>query len=205
MTTLEEAANRSVSRETSDVIGSFAQFLSDEAGKQNLVASSTLSSMWERHIVDSAQLVRFEPNEGASWVDIGSGAGLPGIVIGAIVAGQVLLVEPRRLRAEFLNDAVGRLGLADRVRVLCAKAERARGRFDVITARAVASLDKLLSMTLHLAHSGTVWVLPKGRSAKSELEEARRNWQCDARVEGSMTDPDAAILVIRNVSAKGRA
>ena len=76
------------------------------AQRQNLVSASTLDQLWERHILDSAQLVRFEPRPGASWVDIGSGAGLPGIVIACLVDGPGTLVEPRRLRAEFLHKAV---------------------------------------------------------------------------------------------------
>lgn len=203
--TLQEAAGRPVSRETEAAVRRFASLLAAEAEQQNLVARSTLESLWDRHLLDSAQLARFEPHDGASWVDIGSGAGLPGIVVSALVTGPVLLIEPRKLRSEFLQTVLGELGLGTRVQILCAKAERATGRFDVITARAVASLDRLFAMALHLSHRHTLWVLPKGRSAKSELEEARGNWHCDARVEGSVTDPDAAILVIRNVRAKGRA
>jgi 16S rRNA (guanine527-N7)-methyltransferase len=169
---------------------------------QNLVAESTLDDIWDRHILDSAQLVRFEPRPGASWVDIGSGAGLPGIVIAALVLGPVTLVEPRRLRAAFLEETVAASGLASRVTVHASKIENVRGQYDVITARAVAPLGRLLGMGLHLAHSGTIWALPKGKSAKSELAEARRSWQCDARSETSCTDPNAAIMVLSKVKAK---
>src|SRR4029079_3707418 len=115
-----------------------------ESERENLVSASSLDSLWERHLIDSAQLVRFEPKRGAAWVDIGPGAGLPGVVVAALVEGPVLLVEPRRLRAEFLTRAVSELGLDDRVSVAACKAESARGSFDVITARAVAAVDKLL-------------------------------------------------------------
>ncbi|MBA3510430.1 16S rRNA (guanine(527)-N(7))-methyltransferase RsmG [Sphingomonas sp.] len=201
---LERAAGRPVSRETLALLEAYVERLKSANSTQNLVAESTLDHIWDRHIADSAQLVRFEPRPGASWVDIGSGAGLPGVIIAALVAGPVTLVEPRRLRAEFLEETVSALGLSDRVAIRLAKIEHVRGPFDAITARAVAPLGRLLGMGLHLAHSGTIWALPKGRSAKSELAEARRSWQCEVRSETSCTDPQATILVLSKVKAKSK-
>jgi 16S rRNA (guanine527-N7)-methyltransferase len=114
----------------------------------------------------------------------------------------VTLVEPRKLRAAFLEATVGNLSLTDRVRVTNSKVEKITGRFDVITARAVARLDHLLATAIHLAHDGTVWTLPKGKSANSELAEAMRSWQCDARSEASATDPEARILVLAKVRSR---
>ena len=199
---LSEAVGRTVSRETFERIEQYVGLLKGAAAEQNLIAASTLETIWERHILDSAQLVRFEPRTGARWADIGSGAGLPGIVIALLVEGPITLIEPRRLRAEFLQSAVERFGLSERVAIECAKVERVQGRFDVITARAVAQLDRLLAIADHLSETGTVWVLPKGRNAQSELAQARRNWQCDALVEQSSTDPDSEILVLTRVGAK---
>jgi 16S rRNA (guanine527-N7)-methyltransferase len=199
---LERAAGRPVSRETLALLEAFVERVKAANQTQNLVAASTLDQIWERHILDSAQLVRFESRPGASWVDIGSGAGLPGIVIAALVDGPVTLVEPRRLRAAFLEETVAVSGLSSRVAIRPSKIENVSGKFDVITARAVAPLGRLLGMGLHLAHSGTIWALPKGASAKSELAEARRSWQCEARSETSCTDPNAAILVLSKVKAK---
>ena len=201
---LERASGRPVSRETLALLSSFVDRLAAASAAQNLVAASTLDSVWERHILDSAQLVRFEPFSGASWVDIGSGAGLPGMVIAALTDGAVTLVEPRRLRAAFLEETVEALGLAPRVSVRASKVDKVGGSFDVITARAVAPLDRLLGMAIHLAHPGTIWALPKGRSAKSELAEARRSWQCEVRSEASCTDPEATILVLTKVRAKSK-
>lgn len=200
---LAEVSGRSVSRETYKRLEVFAELLRNEAQRQNLVSASTIDHLWERHILDSAQLVRFEPAPGVSWVDIGSGAGLPGIVIAALVSGPVLLVEPRRLRAEFLKRAVAELGLVPRVSVAAAKVEKVTGRFEMITARAVAPLDRLLAISTHLSTRKSVWVLPKGRSAQSELAEARRNWHCDADSVPSRTDPESEILVLKNVKARG--
>jgi 16S rRNA (guanine527-N7)-methyltransferase len=88
--------------------------------------------------------------------------------------------------------------------VIPAKIESVTGRYDVITARAVAPLGRLLGLAHHLAHSGTIWALPKGRDAKSELAEARRSWQCAVRSEASCTDPHATILVLSRVKAKSK-
>lgn len=200
---LTGVSGRSVSRETVEQVQRYAALLEDEAQRQNLVSRATIDSLWVRHIFDSAQLVRFEPARGASWLDIGSGAGLPGIIVALLVEGPVTLVEPRRLRAEFLARAVAELSLADRVSVFPGKVERTAGSYDVITARAVASVDKLLELSTHLSTRKTLWVLPKGRSAESELADARRSWHCDAEIVPSRTDPESRILLLRNVRARG--
>lgn len=201
---LQETAGRLVSRETFEQLQVYADLLAGEAARQNLISPSTLPVLWHRHILDSAQLARFDPREEASWVDIGSGGGLPGIVLAILLKGPMTLIEPRRLRAEFLRSAVAELGLSERVRVADSKAERVSGHFEVITARAVASLDGFLAVSHHLSTAGTTWVLPKGKNAQSELAQAKRNWHCDARVEQSRTDPDSEILVLTKVGARKR-
>lgn len=200
--TLERAAGQPVSRETYERIEAYAEGLKRENERQNLVSASTIEHLWERHVLDSAQLARFEPESGASWVDIGSGAGLPGIIIACLVQGRLTLVEPRRLRADFLLETVESLRL--KAKVQRAKAESVSGRFDVITGRAVAPLDRFLGISHHLSHPGTIWVLPKGRNAKSELADARRNWQCEACLAASITDPESTILVLSGVRGRQR-
>jgi 16S rRNA (guanine527-N7)-methyltransferase len=140
---------------------------------------------------------------GASWVDIGSGAGLPGIVIATLVTGSMVLVEPRRLRADFLERTIEELGLGQRVSVAASNVQKVSGKFDVITARAVAALDRLLAISTHLSTGKTLWVLPKGRGAKSELAEARRSWQCEAETVPSCTDPKSEILLLGTYKARG--
>jgi 16S rRNA (guanine527-N7)-methyltransferase len=199
---LEQAAGRPVSRETLAKLEVYAAMLREESGRQNLVSASTLLRLWDRHILDSAQLVRFEPHPGASWADIGSGAGLPGIVIACLVHGPVTLIEPRRLRAEFLHSVAETLGL--NASIVGSKAERVEGCYDVITARAVAPLSNLLRLSQHLSTGKTIWALPKGRSAQSELAEARRAWQGVFHVEKSVTDPESSIVVATGVRARSR-
>lgn len=196
---LSAAAGRDVSRETYEMLHIFEGLLRREAEAQNLVSAATLDSLWDRHILDSAQLARFDRSD-SQWVDIGSGAGLPGIVLAAIIQRSIVLIEPRRLRAEFLERAAAAVGVE--VEVFQCKSERVERRFDIITARAVAPLGRLLAMTHHLSHAGTKWVLPKGKNAKSELAEARGNWHYDVSAEPSVTDPDARILLLTNVRAK---
>ena len=199
---LEKVSGRTVSRETLDRLVAYVEMLKSEAERQNLISSSTVGDIWDRHVLDSAQLARFAPRNGCRWADIGSGGGLPGMILAVLLTDPITLIEPRRLRAEFLQGAVKRLGLSERVRVEGAKVERIRGTFDVITARAVASLDALLAMSRHLSRSETIWILPKGRNAQSELAHAKLNWHCEARVEQSCTDPDSEILVLTKVGAR---
>jgi 16S rRNA (guanine527-N7)-methyltransferase len=194
----------SVSRETCALLDKYVALLLDENQRQNLIGKSTIDEIWERHVADSAQLVRFAPRPDSSWLDIGSGAGLPGVVIAILTQGPVTLVEPRKLRADFLSRAAAALGLSERVTVHAAKAERITGRFDVVTARAVASLDALLRISQHLSTDKTLWLFPKGKSARNELDEARRSWQGDFRLEPSVTSQEAAILVATGVRRKGR-
>ena len=197
---LEQAAGRPVSRETIGRIRAFVDLLRAESEQQNLVSASSLDHIWERHILDAAQLVRFEPRRGAAWLDVGSGAGLPGVVIACLVEGPVTLVEPRKLRAEFLGKVTSALDL--RATVECAKVERISSNFDAITGRAVAPLAKFLEMSHHLSTEKTVWVLPKGKAAQSELAEAKRAWQGVFHVEPSVTDADSRIIVATGVGKK---
>lgn len=197
---LAAAAGRDVSRETVEKLEVFGAMLVEESQRQNLVARSTIGDLWDRHLLDSAQLVRFEPRPGATWLDVGSGAGLPGIVIACLVDGPVTLCEPRRLRADFLHKVGESLKLD--VTVIGAKVERMRGRFDVITARAVAPLTRLIEISQHLSTGKTVWALPKGRGALEELAEARQRWQGAFHVEPSLTDPSALVVLARGVKAR---
>lgn len=192
-----------VPRETTRLLERYVDLLLEETQRQNLISKSTIDNVWERHIADSAQLVRFGPRLDSSWLDIGSGAGLPGIVIAILSQGPVTLVEPRKLRTDFLTRVVSELSLSNRVTVVTGKAERVSGKFDVITARAVASLDSLLRISEHLSTDKTRWLFPKGKTAQLELDEAKRAWQGSFRLEPSVTSREAAILVAEHVRRRG--
>jgi 16S rRNA (guanine527-N7)-methyltransferase len=197
---LEAAIGRPVSRETAQLLREYEQLVVAENRVQNLISRGTIDGFWERHVLDSAQLVRFEPRAGARWIDLGSGAGLPGVVIACLVEGPVTLVEPRALRAEFLRRAVGSLGL--NAQVVQGKAESVAGRFDVVTARAVAPLAKLFHLSRSFSTTNTLHLFPKGKSARIELAEAQREWQGAFHVEPSVTDVDSLIVLARNVRPK---
>lgn len=175
----------------------YVELLLEGAAQQNLIAASTFGQVWERHIVDSWQLAALAPS--GSWLDIGSGAGLPGIVIGIATGSPVMLVEPRAKRAEFLRATVSQLGL-DHVTVTQSRIEQLRHcAADIVCARALAPLDRVFAMAAHLTDRQTTWVLPKGRGAIDELATARATWQGDFRLVPSRTDSHAAIVVARDV------
>lgn len=188
-----------VPRETLILLRRLEALILEESQHQNLISKSTEATIWDRHILDSLQLMDFIP-ERASVIDIGSGAGLPGLVLGCAGVTPLALVEPRRLRAEFLHRAADALALD--VDVISRKAESVQGKHDVITGRAVAPLERFLAMTHHLSHPETIWILPKGRAAHSELAQAKRNWQGEVREEPSRTDPESTILILSKIRAK---
>lgn len=195
---LIEATGADVPRETFDKLQEYGRLIVQENALQNLVSRHTLPDLWSRHLVDSAQLLRFAP-PGKRWLDIGSGAGLPGLVLAILGVKSITLVEPRRLRTEFLTRCVEQLELTN-VRVITGKVEYlTNDRFDVITARAVAPMGRLFELGSTLLERDGQWVLPKGRSAAKELAEARTSWQGEFRLEPSLTDPEARILVASKV------
>lgn len=127
---------------------------------------------------------------------------MPGIVLAILTGAPTSLIEPRRLRAEFLERVAAKL-LLPNVSVIQAKAQAAAGRFDVITARAVAKAGEILGISRHLAHKDTTYLLMKGRTAQSELDALRQSWQGKFELVASITDPDAGIIVASNVLPRG--
>ena len=131
---------------------------------------------------------------------MGSGAGFPGLVLALLSDAQHTLVEPRRLRAEFLRHAASHLGLESRVTIVQRKVERVTDEpFDVVTARAVASLTATVEATAHLANRATQWLLHKGRSAAAEVAELRAAWGGEISRLPSVTDPEASIVELRDL------
>ena len=200
--------HQDVSRETLAQLEHYIAVLFDEMAHQNLIAESTRDHIWARHIVDSAQLLPLAPtpNErGRGWIDLGSGAGLPGIVIAILSRWKVTLVESRRKRVDFLAHVVATLGL-DNVEIFGGRAETLKTSVPaaVISARAFAPLPKLFASAHHLADSKSFWLLPKGKSWQSDIDDAALLWHGMFHVEHSVTDPDSAVVVARSVRRKGR-
>jgi 16S rRNA (guanine527-N7)-methyltransferase len=191
-----------VSRETT--LAQFGTILSTATQSQNLIAASTIPVIWSRHLTDSAQLIDLvgDAAEG-DWLDVGSGAGLPGLVVAILSDRPVILVEPRGKRAAFLSEVGQILGLSN-VTVCQSKVEALQSRKPVVvvSARAVAELSSLFASTHHCTDSSTVWVLPKGRGAQSEVDAARSKWQGAFHVEQSITQPESGIVVARRIRPK---
>ena len=179
-----------------DRLERLAALLAEENSRQNLVSAASLDAVWQRHIADSAQLLSHVPRETTgAWLDLGTGAGFPGLAVACLLPEvEVLMVESRARRIEWLTRACDQLGLA-RASVIGSRLELVPNRpVSVISARAFAPLDKLLSLSARFSTSDTVWLLPKGRSARQELQELA-GWNHQFHVEQSLTDPEAGIIV----------
>lgn len=185
------------------LIERYAAILAAESVRQNLISSATLPHLWNRHLLDSAQLISHSEGLQGKWMDVGSGAGLPGLVVAALTEWEVILVEPRKKRAAFLQDCAAELGIAERVVVYANAVEKlAPLRPAIITARAVAPLGRLLDdISRHLTRT-TLCVFPKGRTAESEVAVARESWHGDFQLMPSVTDPDARIVLIRRAAPR---
>jgi len=186
----------------------FVALLLEEADRQNLISQASRQQIWARHIVDSAQLLALLSPRDADglWIDLGTGAGLPGLVIACLRESPLTLIEARPLRTAFLRRCVETLAL-DHVTVVTDKVERVvlGGPASVISARAFAPLDRLLILSSHLSDENTVWLLPKGRQAEKELEMVGRDWQAMFHVEHSLTDPESRIVTIRQLCRRAPA
>lgn len=198
----------SVSRETEERLEAFIAFLRVEMQTQNLISASTADSIWTRHIVDSAQLLALLPgdqDQAGGWIDLGSGAGFPGLVVAIISNWSVTLVESRAKRIDYLYRAAEKLGLQSQVNIEGSALERVEtAPFSVISARAFAPLPRLFGLAQRFSTDKTFWLLPKGRNAAKEWEEAKRDWNGDFRIVPSVTDDEAGILVGSLTDAKQR-
>jgi 16S rRNA (guanine527-N7)-methyltransferase len=203
-----------VSRETAARLDRFAALVLAWQRRINLIAPSTEAQLWTRHIADSLQLLALAP-QARVWVDLGSGGGLPGVVIACALAhiqdAEVHLVESNGKKVAFLREAVRVTGApaavhAVRINDFVANAPQA---LDVVTARALAPLPDLLAMAFPLLKRGALGLFPKGQDVGGELTEAAKCWKIQASLALSRTDPKARIVVVRGLepvlrSAAGR-
>jgi 16S rRNA (guanine527-N7)-methyltransferase len=196
-----------VSRETAARLDRFVAVLADWQRKVNLVAPSTLGTLWTRHIADSLQLLRLAPN-GKAWLDLGSGGGFPGLVIACALAddpeSRVDLVEANSRKAAFLREAARELRLPAVVH--CARIEdfvaRWQGPVDVITARALAPLPRLLHYAAPVLKRGAKGLFPKGRDVEAELTQAAKSWNIAVDLVPSVTDPHGRIVVVTHAERR---
>ena len=174
------------------------RFLCEENRRQNLVSAASLDHLWVRHFADSAQLLLHTSDRAllGPWLDLGAGAGFPGLVVAICRPEQELvLVESRAKRIEWLRTMVSALGLSH-VAVAGMRVERLGDlNARVISARAFAPLQQLIAVSARFSTSQTLWLLPKGRSGRQELTEMPNFIQRMFHVEQSVTDAEALILV----------
>ena len=191
-----------VSRETLERLEVYASLVERWTKRINLISPNTLSDLWTRHFLDSAQLLKAAPKSARSWVDLGSGAGFPGAVVAILTADapgpKVTLVESDQRKAAFLRAVSRETGVG--FSVICRRIEDIDPlRADIVSARALAPLDKLLGYAeRHLAPGGRA-LFPKGQKAGQEVAEALEHWRFDCESHPSETDPEAVILSIGDI------
>ncbi|UMY18984.1 16S rRNA (guanine(527)-N(7))-methyltransferase RsmG [Methylobacterium organophilum] len=197
-------AESGVSRETGEALNLYVEQLRRWQSVKNLVGPATLSEVWSRHVADALQLLALVP-EARRWVDLGSGAGIPGLILA--IAGRerpgfhVKLVESNARKCAFLTETA-RLTRAP-VQVLNKRIEAVMPDLevtDIVCARALAPLQQLLAWSEPLLKKGAIGVFPKGRDAAAELTEAQRGWRFDHDLIASRTDSDARIVLVTNLS-----
>jgi len=198
---LQSALN--VSRETLARLKTYVSLLEEWNVRHNLVSRQSLADVWRRHVYDSAQLCEFVPPAAVTLVDLGSGAGFPGLVLAILLADRpsfrTVLYEATGKKCEFLRHVADRLGVPVEVRNRRIE-DTAAEPFDVVTARALAPLEKLLAYAQPFQGPRTVNLFLKGRSALSELTAARKIWRMQATQHPSRSDPSGVILAIRELS-----
>lgn len=198
------AAMPDVSRETMTRLETYHELTLKWTPKINLVSKAAQAALWERHFLDSAQLWNLRPPGARSWIDFGSGGGFPGLVIAIIAARaapelHITLVESDARKCAFLRTVARETGVE--VTVLTRRAETLEpNQADVVSARALAPVATLLSYAGRILRPGGVCLFLKGRSCDKELEAAAEMWSFEVTKTPSLTDPDGAILRIKDIS-----
>jgi 16S rRNA (guanine527-N7)-methyltransferase len=198
-----------VSRETISHLELYEDLLQRWQKAVNLVSVGSLSDVWHRHFADSAQLARLVPSRATSIVDLGSGGGFPGLVLAIVLADRapvrVKLVESDKRKAAFLSEMARQTGVA--VDILATRVESPETQakiqaVDVVTARALAPLNRLLHLAAPFFAAATVGLFLKGRGVQREIEEARAGWRFDVELVPSLTEADGHVAVVRELIAK---
>jgi 16S rRNA (guanine527-N7)-methyltransferase len=170
----------------------------------NLVGPDTIPDFWNRHAWDSAQLLDLAPDAG-TWADLGAGAGFPGLVLAILLKDRqdahVWLIDSLQKRCRFLQAVVDALTLP--ATVIWGRAEQQALKVDVVTARAVAPMDKLLGYAQPYLQRGAQALFLKGERAEVELRDATKVWQVDADLSVSRSDPRGRIVTVRSLKPRG--
>jgi len=192
-----------VSRETLARLEAYVDLLTRWSVRINLVGRDTLADLWRRHILDSAQLHRFIPSTAKTLIDLGSGAGLPGLVLAILGVAGVELVEADSRKAAFLREAA-RVTDADVTIRPCRIQAVPPHPADVMTARACAPLDRLLDLAAPFLAPDTLCLFLKGQRFNEELTLARKAWTMNVSVEQSLSDRRGVVLRLQQVAREPR-
>jgi len=195
-----------VSRETFEGLEAFEAMFRTWAKRINLAASSTLDDLWNRHILDSAQLAPLAPGA-LCWLDLGSGGGFPGLVLAFLLkersGAQINLIESNRKKAAFLQAAIGQFSLPAHVYARRIDVEiKGLASPEIVSARALAPLPVLFDLASPWLSSGATGLLHKGRDYRQEIQESSLLWQYDLVEHRSRVDADSIILEIANLKRR---
>lgn len=185
-----------VSRETFERLNFYVNRVIEYNQKFNLIGSKEEEKIWERHVFDSMQLFSYIESD-KKVCDIGSGAGFPGLVLGIIGISNISLIESNEKKARFL-ESVSRETSVDN-KIICGRVEILEESFDIVIARALAPLEKLLNWSLRVSHKKTYCIFPKGKIYQEEIKRAYKKFAFDVSLHHSVTNEDGKILVVKNV------
>lgn len=197
-----------VSRETLAAFTIWHDMLAEANRATNLVGRSTMEDFWRRHALDGYQLIDHAPQDGLRWLDLGAGAGIPGLALAlamkdrGLTASELVMAESVGKKARFVKASIEATGAPAHIENCRVEALDQTKKFDVITARAVASLDKLLWYAYPLLKTGGIGLFPKGQRYRQELTDANKYWTFDTDVRPSLTSEEGVILHISSLRPK---
>jgi 16S rRNA (guanine(527)-N(7))-methyltransferase RsmG len=191
-----------VSRETEARLDRYGALLLERNQTLSLISPTTEEALWTRHFLDSAQLISLIPDTDRPVVDIGTGAGFPGLILAILGLSDIHLIEHNMQKVAFLRVVVSELGLP--VTIHARKSDAVRPFVaGVVTARALKPLDQLIGYGRRFLGPDSVCLFPKGRRAEEEMAVAARKWHMDAERFPSITDPDSTIFRLSHITEVG--
>lgn len=196
----------SVSCETMELLTVYHDLLVEWQSKFNLVSNSSLQYAWNRHFEDSVQLYEYIPKNAVNLIDFGSGAGFPAMVLAIIAKDKTpylnfTLVESIKKKTLYLNEVALKTGVS--VNIINDRIENIKKqKYDVITSRAMTSLNDLLKYAYPFCHKQTVCIFPKGKNYSSELAEAHKTWKFKCDIKQSKVSDEGKILIITDIQKK---
>lgn len=192
-----------VSRETTARLEIYVALLLKWNQKINLISASTEELIWQRHITDSIQLISHIPPEAKKIADLGTGAGLPGIILAMMMPQEFFLIERDQRKCAFLAEAIRECGVIN-VSIVNEDVRKIHDKFDVVVARGLSNLDELLGFAYPLIMEKSISLFPKGKTYAMELEQAKKHWVFTHQEFPSLTDPEARILSVSGLRTQGK-